>query len=149
MIFLDYLALICVIILAPFNRQALLFVSAFILSEIFYFNLGFASADGGLIYSAATAISFVLFTILAAALRFHSVLILSLIAYWLLYFFSAIDYSLTTSANQFDGVFPWAIKIVDLIVITHLYSYRGPIISFNSKDSVIIKQINTENQDGS
>ena len=102
MFYFDYLALICLLILTPFNRQAFLFSLAFILSLFFYHTLGFSSEDGGLIYTSATAIAYLCFTILSAVLKFDTVLIFSFVAYWLTYFSASIDYSLSTGPNFFD-----------------------------------------------
>lgn len=132
MIYLDYTVLIIVIFLTPFNRKALLFVCAFIFCEVLYYSLGFYSENGGLLFSAAASISFVIFTLIAALLKFDKVLILSLVTYWLLFFFTAIDYSLTNSINYFDIVCPWAIKAVDAIVIIHLYNTRYKRINLTS-----------------
>ena len=131
MIYFDYLALICLFILTPFNRQALLFAFAFVLSLVFYYTLGFSSDDGGLIYASATAIAYLCFTILSAALKFDKVLILSLVAYWLTYFSASIDYSLSDGPNSFDMIFPYAITAINCVVIVKLYKGRGPMVGIS------------------
>lgn len=128
MVYFDYLALICLLILTPFNRQAFLFSLAFILSLFFYHTLGFSSEDGGLIYTSATAIAYLCFTILSAVLRFDAVLIFSFVAYWLTYFSASIDYSLSTGPNFFDIIFPYAIATINCVVIVKLYKGRGPMV---------------------
>lgn len=130
------MVLIIVIFLTPFNKQALLFVCAFILCEVLYYSLGFYSENGGLMFAAATSISFVLFTLIAVLLKFNKVLILALITYWLLFFFTAIDYSLTNSINYFDSVCPWALKVVDAILIIHLYNNRYKRTKTNGNDMI-------------
>ena len=128
MVYFDYLALICLLILTPFNRQAFLFSLAFVLSLVFYHTLGFSSEDGGLIYASATAISYLCFTILSAVLKFDAVLILSFVAYWLTYFSASIDYSLSTGPNFFDIIFPYAVIAINCVVIVKLYKGRGPMV---------------------
>lgn len=123
---LDWLVVIAIALISALNRQSLVFLFLFTLS-----NLAFAMIDSGFIYSLFVSLAYALFAVV-----FNSVkdkLKIGMVIYSLLHWFSAVDYILTTQETFFYVIFPYIVKLVDAYIIFHLLTKEGRGVgAFNS-----------------
>lgn len=112
----DYLALFSVLLIALFNRQAILFLIAFALCEAI-----FLLPIDGFVYSIVISVLFSLIFIFSGL---KLPLKVAVVCYSLMYWLSAVDFYVTIDETYFSFVFPYVIKMIDLFVIFYLIANR-------------------------
>ena len=113
MLFADYAVYIAVFIIAFANRQSLIFLCVFALSEITYFT-----ATNPIYDSVLIATSFALAAYVMNQLKYN--LQMALICYSVLFWFAGFDYAFFPQETYFYVIFPYAVKFIDVYVIYHL-----------------------------
>lgn len=109
----DFLVMLIVTLCLTVNRQSLIFLCAFAVSEVFYYT------DTDPIFdSLVIALTFAYLALIAR--KFTYELQMALIAYSFLFWFASVDYLLFTQETYFYVIFPYVIKAVDIYVIFHL-----------------------------
>lgn len=109
----DFLVMLTVTLCLTVNRQSIIFLCAFAVSEVFYYTETSPVFD-----SLFIALTFAYLALIAKKYAYE--LQMSLIAYSVLFWFASIDYLLFTKETYFYVIFPYIIKVVDIYVIYHL-----------------------------
>lgn len=113
MLFADYAVCIAIFLIAFANRQSIIFLCAFTLSEIFYFTNTDPVYDSVII-----AMAFALAAYKSTGIKYN--LQMALICYSVLFWFSGLDYLAFPQETYFYVIFPYVIKVIDIYVIYHL-----------------------------
>lgn len=109
----DYSVYIFCLLFSFINRQSIIFLCAFAVSESFYYTETSPVFD-----SLFIALTFAYLALIAKKCTYE--LQMALIAYSVLFWFASIDYLLFTQETYFYVIFPYVIKVVDIYVIYHL-----------------------------
>lgn len=122
----DYSVYIACFIICFANRQSIIFLCAFALSEIFYYTKTDPIFDSIIIA--------LCFAFLALALnKIKHELQMALIVYSFLYWFASIDYLLFPHETLFYVIFPYVIKAIDIYVIFKLLDLGEQGIGANTR----------------
>ena len=114
----DYLVIFIVLMCCFVNRQSLIFLCAFSVTEIPFL------IDVSQFYSDCFMAS--MFAYLVFYCRKYPVALQASMAYYATTFFcAAIDYVLFPQIDNFYVIFPYVIKIIDIYVIYHLIKLEG------------------------
>lgn len=132
MIYADYSVYILTLFLCLLNRQSLVFLCVFSVTEIQLHLNTHPVFDHSI-----NAIAFSLIAYLASRIKFE--LQMALCAYAVLYWFNALDFFLFPHETLFYVIFPYVVKFVDVYVIYHLINkeqkdvgiHSSPNCSFN------------------
>ena len=113
MLIADYSVYIIILLLCLLNRQSLIFLCAFAVSESFYFIQTNPVLDCAVIASAFAVSAF-------SSSHIKKELQFSLIWYSVLFWLAGFDYFAFPHETYFYVIFPYIIKLVDIYVIYHL-----------------------------
>lgn len=122
----DILVMLTVLLCVTINRQSIIFLCAFTLSEIFYYTKTDPTFDSVVIA--------LCFAFLALALnKIKHELQMALIVYSFLYWFASIDYLFFQYETLFYVIFPYVIKAIDIYVIFKLLDLGEQGIGANTR----------------
>ena len=113
MLFADYAVYLAIFLIVFANRQSIIFLCVFALSELFYFTNTNPIYD-----SAVIAMAFALAAYKSTGLKYN--LQMALICYSVLFWFSGLDYLAFPQETYFYVIFPYVVKFIDIYVIYHL-----------------------------
>lgn len=128
MIYADYSVYILTLLICLINRQSLVFLCVFSVTEI-QLHLNTQTVFDHSI----NAIAFSLIAYLSSRIKFE--LQMALCAYSVLYWFNALDFFLFPHETLFYVIFPYVVKLVDVYVIYHLINKEQKDVGFYSSSN--------------
>lgn len=132
----DYLILLLTFLCCFGNRQSLIFLCAFVATEIPH------HFDTPQIYDDCVIAS--MFAYLVFYCRNYKLELQSaMCAYSLVFWYAAIDYLLFPHSESFYVIFPYVIKLIDIYVIYHLIRKEGQSVGsfYRAPDSAFYKRL--------